>query len=278
MGSSTDTDQGLAGGSWKLLEAPLGLLVGLLDRAGGLLPDVTGLRPKGAVLAGDLAEMQPSDLLNFLHHGRRTGLLLTRVSDVERAIVFLDGSIAWACSTSPGERLGEILARMGLAARAQIEAVVRAQATAPGHRRIGQLLVERGVLAHEALSKGLRQQIVEIFLGLLVARDGSFVFLRGIDTAALPMALRLDTQALLLEGLRRLDEMELYRTRVPTTDVAPRRTAKVADGTLGASEKALLALVDGRRSLADLAAQSALGEFEATKAVYKLIESGYLRL
>jgi hypothetical protein len=278
VSQATEMDRGLAAGSWKLLEAPLGLLVALRDRTGGLLSDVSGLHPKGAVLAGDLAEMQPSDILNFLHQGRRTGVLLTRVADVERAIVLVGGDVAWACSTSAGERLGELLARMGLADRAQVEAVVRAQASAPGHRRIGQLLVDRGVLTQEALSKGLRQQLIEIFLGLLVAREGSFVFLRGVDPTALPMVLSLDTQSLLLDGLRRLDEMELYRTRVPSADVAPKKTGKAADGDLGAAETAVLDLVDGRRSLVDVAAQSALAEFEVAKATYKLIESGYLRL
>lgn len=274
----SDTDQRLASGAWKLLEAPLGLLLALRERAGGLLPDVTGLHPKGAVLAGDLAEIQPSDLLNFLHQGRRTGVLLARVSEVERAIVLVDGNVAWACSTSPGEKLGELLARTGLAQRAQVDAVLREQAAHPGPRRIGQLLVERGVLSKEALSRGLRQQLVEIFLGLLVARDGSFVFLRGVDPASLPMALSLDTQALLLDGLRRLDEMELYRTRVPSADVAPKKTGKTADGGLGAAEDLVLKMADGKRTLAELAAQSALGEFEATKAAYRLIESGHLRL
>jgi hypothetical protein len=278
VSDKNDTDQRLASGSWKLLEAPLGLLVALRDRTGGLLPDVSGLHPKGAILAGDLAEVQPSDLLNFLHQGRRTGVLLARVADVERAIVLVDGNVAWACSTSAGERLGELLARTGLADRAQVDAVLRDQASNPGHRRIGQLLVERGVLTPEALSAGLRQQLVEIFLGLLVAREGSFVFLRGVDASALPMALSLDTQGLLLDGLRRMDEMELYRTRVPNADVMPKKTAKTANGELSDAERAVLSLADGRRTLAELAMQSALGEFEVTKAAYRLVESGHLHL
>jgi len=264
---------------WKLLETPSELLLALRDRGSGLWADLTGLHPKGAVLAGDLAEMQPSDLLNFLHQGRRTGVLLSRVGDTERAIVLVNGDIAWACSTSPGERLGELLARMGMADRARIEAALREQSAAGGQRRIGQRLVDAGALAPDEVFRGLRYQAVEIFLGLLVAREGSFVFLRGLDQSALPVSLGLETQAMLLDGLRRLDEMELYRTRVPSSAVIPRPTGKTpAGGALSDEMQRVLALADGARNLDDLAAATALGEFEATKAVFKLLEQGYLRV
>jgi hypothetical protein len=37
-------------------------------------------------------------------------------------------------------------------------------------------------------------------------------------------------------------------------------------------------LADGSRSLADLSQATALGEYEAARAAYALIERGYLRL
>ena len=267
-------------GAWKLLETPSELLLALRDRADGLMGDVTRLHPSGAVLAGDLAEMQPSDLLNFLHQGRRTGVLLTRSDGVERALVLTDGNVAWACSTSTGERLGELLCRMGLADRSRVDAALLLQGARAPHHRLGQLLVQQQALAEDDVSRGLRHQVVEIFLGLLVTRAGSFVFLRGVDRAALPVSLDLDTQALLLDGLRRLDEMELYRTRVLSSEVQPRPTGKALpqpDGEDTTSEMALVhALCDGARTVADLAAKSALGEFEATKAIYRLLGAGYL--
>jgi hypothetical protein len=170
--------------------------------------------------------VQPSELLNFIHQGRRTGVLLARTGAIERALVFVNGNIAWARSTSPPERLAGV---------------------------------------------------GEVFLGFLVACSGSFAFLQGVDRTALPSALSLDTQAMLLDGLRRLDEMERYRTRVPGPHVVPRPTGKQADG-VQPEERQLLALADGKRTLADLALATALGEFETTKAAYALIERSLLAL
>lgn len=225
--ATDDAMKQLGAGAWKLLSGPNELLLALRDHGDGLMTDLSRLHPRGAVLAGDMSEMQPSDLLNFLHQGRRTGVLLTRAHGVDRAIVFLEGNVAWASSTIARERLAGV---------------------------------------------------VETFLGLLVVRSGSFVFLGGVNRAALPISLSLDTQAMLLDGLRRLDEMELYRTLVPSLHVAPRPTRKKADSRLTNEGRQVLALADGTRTIADLALATALGEFEATKAAYALIERGFLRL
>ena len=263
-------------GAWKLLSSPSELLLALRERGDGLMTDLSELQPRRAVLAGDLSEMQPSDLLNFLHQGRRTGVLLTRSDGTERGIVLIDGNVAWACSTSPGERLGELLARMGLADKRRVEAALRDQADSGEKKRIGQALIDLGVLSAEAVQHGLRHQVVEIFLGLLVARSGSFVFLRGLDRDKLPTQLALDTQGMLLDGLRRLDEMELYRSRITVPTLRPRATGKAPAGALEDDQQRVLALADGSRSVADLATVTALGDFDATRAVYKLVVAGYL--
>jgi hypothetical protein len=211
---------------WKVLDTSAELLLAMRGQGPGLYSEVVDWGAGRASFAGDLADVQPSELLNFIHQGRRTGVLLARAGAVERALVFVDGNIAWARSTSPPERLAGV---------------------------------------------------GEVFLGFLVARAGSFAFLNGVDRAALPSALSLDTQAMLLDGLRRLDEMELYRTRIPSPQVVPRPTGKPPDG-VEPQEKQILALADGKRTLAELAVASALGEFETTKAAYALIERGLLAL
>ena len=276
--NTDDTIFKATSGSWTLLSTPSELLLALRDHGDGLMSDLARLHPAGAVLAGDMSEMQPSDLLNFLHQGRRTGVLLARSDGTERGIVLVDGNVAWACSTSPGERLGELLVRAGLAGRAHVDSALKEQAT-DGAKRLGQILVERHILGPDEVFRGLRLQVVEVFLGLLVARTGTFVFLRGLERDKLPVQLMLDTQAMLLDGLRRLDEMELYRTRVPASDSVPRATRKtVVDGEVTGDARRLLSLADGAHSVASLAVITALGEFEATKAVYKLIEAGYLEV
>lgn len=272
---------GAGQGRWPLLAVGMDLLVAWREGDAALAREVGHLQPGPAAVTGDLALVQPSELLNFLHQGRRTGVLLTRGNGVERAVVLTEGAVAWAASTSPGERFGELLCRMGIVPRAALDATLLQQAQEHNHRPIGQLLGERGLLEPDACWRGLRHQVVEIFLGLLVLKSGHFVFRQGLVVDRLPAQLALDIEGLLLDGLRRLDEMEFYRQRVPSAAAVPQTTgveAPAATSDAFTAEMALLLpLVDGVRSVTQLAELSALGEFEATKAVYKLMKSGHLQ-
>jgi len=263
------------GSAWKVLDTPAELLLALRDGGGSLAAELEALKPGRPVLAGDLAEMQPSDLLNCLHQGRRTGVLSTRSQGVDRALVLLEGNVAWACSSSPGEMLVEMLARFAILEPSRLPAAGVAAKLLP-QRTLAQLLVSKGMLGAEDMRRAMRHQVVEIFLGLLVVRSGSFVFLRDVDRDALPAVLDLDMQGILLDGLRRLDEMELYRTVIARPDLTLRPTGKQADGDVTPQGHKLLALADGTRTVADLALASALGEFEATKAAYALVQRGFL--
>ena len=266
------------GARYTLLEVAPDLLVGLQDRANGLLGEARAVAGSTLALAGDLATFPPADLLNFLHNGERDGVLLARSEGFERAVVLVRGNVAWAVSSSPGERFGEVACRMGLLERSRLQQIVRTQRDAMDRRRIGQLLVESGAMKGADLPRVVRHQVIEIFLGLLVARNGAFVFLRGCDPARLPSNFALDTEALLLDGLRRLDEVELFRGRVPGLHVRPRHTGRPPADALGGDAKLLLDACDGARTLAQIAAETELGEFEVTRNAYRLVVAGLLML
>jgi hypothetical protein len=245
----------------------------------GLTQEMKRLSASDVVLVGDLVHVPPADLLNFLHQSQKSGVLYSRSEGVERAMVFDDGNVSWGVSTSPAERFGEILARHGMLDREELARALKSQTGLPGGSRIGEVLVERGVFSRDDLPRALRLQVVEIFLGLLVSRKGQFLLLRDFDRAALPVSAGIDTEALLLDGLRRVDEMERFRARIPGLDARPRRTGKtLTDDGKDAAARQILDLSDGMRTLAEIAVRTALGEFEATKAVFKLLDSGHLAL
>ena len=120
-----------------------------------------------------------------------------------------------------------------------------------------------------------REQVTAIFHAVLTAREGVFYLVQGEDEPAGP-ALSLDTQAVLMDAVRRIDEMELFRGRIPGGDVFLRRREPREPVALEPEEERLLALVDGRRRVLDVAREAHLSEFDATKILYRLAEAGYL--
>lgn len=249
-------------------------------RASALAIEIARLAPGRSVFAGDLSAVTPPDLLNFLHQGRRTGVLIASHGELERAVVLENGAVAWAASTSPGERFGEIVCRLGILPRVTIQEMLAEQTRLSTPRRLGELLAQRGLIDLVSRTRALRHQIIEIFLGLLVLREGQFNFRAGFDAARLPSRLSLDVEGLLLDGLRRLDEMDHYRTRIRSGAFVPVRTGRQSppetNSAFSLEMHVLLEQIDGMRSLAELAELTALGEFEATKAAWRLMQAGYL--
>src|SRR5262249_493277 len=106
----------------------------------------------------------------------------------------------------------------------------------------------------------------------------SFYFERSDGSEKLP-DLALSTQNLLLEGIRRMDELAYFREKIPSPSAIPciRSGAPQAQPP-EEHPRIVLALCDGMRSADDIARESKLGEFDATHALYQLIQSGYIEI
>src|SRR5262249_9428515 len=75
------------------------------------------------------------------------------------------------------------------------------------------------------------------------------------------------------------DEMHYFREKIPSGTIVPVRRMQ-APGAAPPDERgrAVLELVDGRRSVDVIARESKLGEFDATRALFQLLQSGYAEI
>jgi hypothetical protein len=256
----------------------------LADRAGRflLLPSVTDLlvarrtpvlgaaaSPPRCVLAGDLAGFPIVDFVAFVHQSRLSGTLTVSADRAERAITFKDGEVRSARSDAPGERLGEVAIRLGFVTEQQLSA------TGLDGEELGRALVEAGVLGPSDLWKCVHEQVAAVFQSILLARHGIFFLVDEDPAARAGSSLAVNTQSLLMDGIRRIDEMSLFKARIPGPGTVLRRREPRRPVPLNAGEQLLLAQVDGRRTVAELAAAAHLNEFDATKTLYHLVEAGY---
>ncbi|WP_242393835.1 DUF4388 domain-containing protein [Anaeromyxobacter oryzisoli] len=232
--------------------------------AGGAAP-----RPR-CLLAGDLAGFPIADFIGFVHQSRLSGTLTVASAGVERSIAFKDGEVRAARSSALGERVGEAAVRLGFATEAQVAGCL------PASRPVGRLLVERGVLSESDLWKCIQEQVTAVFHAILLSTEGTFHLMDEdpADRAGAPLPV--STQALLLEGIRRIDELSLFRARIPSPQACLRRVEARRPAPLKPPEQTLLALVDGRRTVAEIATAAHLGTFDATKVLYHLAEAGHV--
>ncbi len=232
--------------------------------AGGVAPT-----PR-VVLAGDLSGLPLADLLAFLNQSRTSGVLRVISPAGERALVFKSGEVRGAASDDPADGIGEIAIRLGLVHRPALDRVLAAD---PPAHRIGRMLVEAGKLEPHGLWRCLHHQVSEVFHAILLTEEGAFMLVdQPVDERGTPA---INTQGLLMDALRRIDEMKEYRKRLPSSRAFVVRK-RPAGASLDAPHRAVYDLCSGERTAAEIALAARLTEFEATKALHHLIEGGYV--
>ena len=230
-------------------------------------------RPR-VVLAGDCGAFHLADLIAFLGQSRWTGVLRVSAPSGERSLLLKDGDVRSAASDSSGDRIGEVMVRMGYVTRVALERVI---AEAPPSR-IGKALVERGLIKAHDLYKCLNEQISEIFHGIMLSKDGAFALIdQEIDEKALTHNLSLSMNGLLMDSIRKIDELAQFRKRIPHGRMYV-LLRKPAEEELEPEEAAVFAQVNGQRTVIEVGQLARFSEFDATRIVHHLLEMGLARV
>ncbi|HEV8551754.1 MAG TPA: DUF4388 domain-containing protein [Polyangiaceae bacterium] len=227
----------------------------------------------GAVvrIAGEItAPGALTDILALLGQTGWRGELVVENDEQVRSIFFESGNVVGALTNVDDERIGSVLYRYGALDAAQRDGVVGA---AQAGRRFGEVALELGYLTQESLYAHIAKQIAEVVFSALTVGDGTFFFLDGFDPARLATQHTLSANALLMDGVTRMDEIRYFRVKIPSADHVPvRLPGRSAPDDFGHVYDS----VDGQKSVEELGRATGLGEFETTRAVYALVQSKHV--
>ncbi len=228
-------------------------------------------------IKGSLKEASLADVCQLLAMGQKTGCL--SVTDRARfgQIYFDRGRITHAVIVNRRDRLGDMLVRDGVISHDQLGQAVEKQAANP-ERRLGELLIEEGLLTREQLEHYIRIQAEEAVYALFTWSRGSFYFEVDQRPDDAEILLSINPESLLLEGARRVDEWSLIEKKIPTLDLifqVELERLRASDVELTPEQERILPLLDGHHTVQDIADRSGLGEFDAGKALYGLVQAGF---
>lgn len=260
----------------------------LRDRAGRyhLVIDVPGLvilreagdegePPKGTrvAMAGELlTRTSVLEVVNIIANASWRGDLHVLDGECIRVLSINQGALKYALSDHPDDRLGQVIYRHGLLTRAQLDQLLREVGP---EKRLGQILIENGIVSQEQLFSQLQKQVEQIFFNALLTRGGDYVFSVPDEGAEPPHhTVHLPIQALLMEGVQRIDEMALFRERIPHDDLCPIAQPKAASLTLDESAQIVLTYADGQRTIEDISRETGLGQFMTVKSIYGMMQQG----
>lgn len=221
-------------------------------------------------LAGEItAPGSMCDALAILGSSSWRGELVVMDGECTRSVFFEAGNIVGVRTDAEEERLGRILYRYGAITEAQIGPVL---ARTRSGQRFAAAALELGYVTQEQVYKFLARQVEEVVLAVIQLADGMFCFLDGFDEARLASRQVISANALLMNHVTRLDEIRYFRPWIPSAEYIPERASVRAPET----HAAVWSAIDGQRSVGELGRITGLGEFEATKQLFNLGQTGHV--
>ncbi|MGH2827612.1 MAG: DUF4388 domain-containing protein [Actinomycetota bacterium] len=229
------------------------------------------------MLKGTLDDFSLPEIFRLTSHVKKTGRLEVERRNGSGRVYFRDGDVYYAESTKSKEPLGRKLMRSGRVNEEQLRSAID-ENEATG-KRVGEILVERGVVELEQIEWAVRSQIEDAVFDLLRWDLGAFVWEPDVETEVeVPLAVSVDN--LIIEASRRLDEISQIRRQIESPDVVLAMAPRPPDGAhqinITSEEWQVLVLVDGHRSVADIASFIGADAFQTTRMLFGLMNAGLI--
>ena len=231
-------------------------------------------------LQGNLDDFSLPEILQLIAVQQKSGVLKLTSGDDVAVVFFESGRIV---STRDRRRhardpLKPFLVQTGRLTEPQLRQIETIEAES--RRELTDVLLSGSYLSSEELQHAVEEQIQDTLHQLLTWKTGSYHF--SGDARTVPkfaVNVRLNTEGLLMESMRRMDELARYRETLtsPAMVLRPRALA-MPPKDMTSQEQRVLPLVDGLRPLRDIGAQSKLVEFEVYEALHHLLELGVIEI
>jgi len=234
-------------------------------------------------IEGPLRELGIHDVFQLLDLSRKTGRLrvTSALRDNEGTVFFKDGRVVSATVRSNPHPLGAVLLRAGKVTEGDLERARAAQQEPGEGRKLGEILVAHGAVSQRELDRHVRRQVEAVVFELMSWQEGFFSFAEmELDVATADALTTVTTEALLMEGARRIDEWARIQLRIPHPGVIPAladpREEQPATLDLLPREWEVLAAIDGESDLRSVAASLGRSDFEVAKVAFGLVATGVI--
>ncbi len=229
-------------------------------------------------LEGTFKDFHIADIVQLIGLQRKTGTLTLEGEDDTVVVTFQDGAVVWAQSTQLAwdDRLAQLLVPRKLLTAPQLQELTAAQRE--NKKKLGALVAERGLVPRKEWEAMLAREVEETAYRPFGWKNGRYRFVPqpNVETPDGRIG-PIPAEGLLMEGIRRVDEWPLIHDRLPSMAMVLKvggRGGRSAPKQVEPNEVKMLDLVDGKRTVQDLADASGLGEFEAMRALASLVSAG----
>ncbi len=226
----------------------------------------------GLSIQGTLAETTVPDLFRSLLRSGETGIVSLEAIGRNDAIYFNEGRIIFASSSDPDMALGEVLLRGG---ELTLQQYNHAMERLVGARRMGALLCDLGYLQPEELLRAVERQASAIVLNAVGYRSGSYSIEFTADFPPEIIALPLNTERLILDGVRSIEFWSLITRGLARLDrhlqVVPGADMRTYSLELTGEESHVLSLLAEPATVEETCSHSYLSNFVTCRTLWALL-------
>lgn len=238
---------------------------------------------------GDVAQIPLSNILQALLLNNQEGILTLEAGEVKRKLrVLKQGLRIINHDADTPDLLKSILIKEKILTESQFQNIF--STWTPGSSYPGDFLIARRILTTEAISGRILHQIENIVLELIVNPELRYEFSANADATpfeifnpeTLGEELVLSSNSVLMEALRREDELLRIRQTIPSTSeifvLADKRgfSSKSID-TNPSFLKEIRPLLTGEYSVSRITTLTTLSSFEVHQTLYQLLNKGLIR-
>jgi curved DNA-binding protein CbpA len=227
---------------------------------------------------GEIAQGVLPAVLRALYVERRTGLLHVTRGAERSSICFIGGNIAYGDTNIKECHLGETLVRHGLLTQWDRERAAE-MVTVTG-RRLGQILLDLGLLDADGLEDALALQVREVLLTIFSWTEGEYAFeaqepeaFRGYDKP-----LRLSTAEVILDAVWSVPDPDIIRFQLGDLDRVLALTSdpllRYQSVTLTPVDGFVVSRVDGELTAREILSLAPVSQEEAERSLFGLLYIG----
>lgn len=218
----------------------------------------------------------PQILRHIFVHQLRGTLTLSRPDDVRR-LYFERGELRTATSSRDTQRIGAFLRRRGRVSEDDIRRALDEISRQKGSR-LGQKLVQRGLLTRAAIDAEMKRLVEEIVFSAFEWNSGEYRFDPSNAVLDPDVVLNFSTAAIIVEGIRRLPEGSVFRERLGEGHRVLRLSrdpmSRYQYLSLTPQEAYVLSRIDGSLDLDALLSIAGASRVSSAKTIYALLSCG----
>jgi hypothetical protein len=227
-------------------------------------------------LEGSLDAFSLPDIFQLLSFTKKSGGLHLRRATTRGSVYFRDGAVTGASSDDGRQALARRLVGSAGVGETELSAAVERAATEG--IGVSRALLDAGAVDPDFLRSLVAEQVVDAVFDLLRWSEGDFSFTVD-EPGPDDVGISLGVEPVVNDARSRLESWDHACRIVPSPEtVLALPVGLREDPVLTRGEWALLALVDGRRTVAELVALAGRGDYAVVSQLAALIERGLLKV